>query len=89
LTRCLRDAVAARELKPCDTAEFARLIQQLNVRQVNGLAPLDWAVYRKGPLAAWIRRSLECPARPLSRQEAHADRGLQFGACDVHVAVCP
>jgi len=57
--RLLDDAVAARELKPCNTAELARLIQQ-----VNGGAMLDWAVYRKGPLAAWIRRSLEALLAP-------------------------
>lgn len=52
--KLLDDAVAADELKPCDTADLARLIQQ-----VNGGAMLDWAVYRKGSLAAWLRRSLE------------------------------
>lgn len=51
--RLLDDAVAARELRRCNTAALARLVQQ-----VNGGAMLDWAVYRKGPLAAWIRRSL-------------------------------
>jgi len=55
----LDNAVAARELKPCDTAELARLVQQ-----VNDGALLDWAVYRKGPLAAWIRRSLEAVLSP-------------------------
>jgi AcrR family transcriptional regulator len=59
-TRKLQDdAVTARELKPCDTADLARLVQQ-----VNGGAMLDWAVYRKGPLAAWIRRSLEVLLAP-------------------------
>jgi len=57
--RLLDNAVAARELKPCNTAELARLVQQ-----VNGGAMLDWAVYRKGPLAAWIRRSLEALLAP-------------------------
>lgn len=52
--KLLDDAVAAGELKPCNTAELARLAQE-----VNGGAMLDWAVYRKGPLATWIRRSLE------------------------------
>ena len=45
--KLLDDAVAADELKPCDTADLARLIQQ-----VNGGAMLDWAVYRKRSLAA-------------------------------------
>jgi AcrR family transcriptional regulator len=52
--KLLDDAVAANELKPCDTAALARLVQQ-----VHGGAMLDWAVYRKGSLAAWLRRTLE------------------------------
>ena len=52
--KLLDDAVASDELKPCDTGDLARLIQQ-----ANGGAMLDWAVYRKGSLAAWLRRSLE------------------------------
>jgi AcrR family transcriptional regulator len=52
--KLLDDAVAARELKPCNTAELAGLVQQ-----VNSGAMLDWAVYRKGALGAWIRRALE------------------------------
>jgi len=59
IRKLLDDAVAGRELKTCDTAELARLVQQLN-----GGAMLDWAVYRKGPLAAWIRRSLEALLAP-------------------------
>jgi AcrR family transcriptional regulator len=55
----LDEAVAAHELKPCDTGLLATLIQQ-----VNGGAMLDWAVYRKGSLAAWIRRSLEALFAP-------------------------
>jgi len=53
-TKKLLDAVASDELKPCDTGDLARLIQQ-----VNGGAMLDWAVYRKGSLAAWLRLSLK------------------------------
>jgi AcrR family transcriptional regulator len=52
--KLLDDAVTASELKPCDTALLARLIQH-----VNGGAMLDWAVYRKQSLAQWLRRSLE------------------------------
>jgi AcrR family transcriptional regulator len=50
----LAAAVAARELRPCDTAELARLIQHLN-----GGAMLAWAVYRQGSVAAWVRRELQ------------------------------
>jgi AcrR family transcriptional regulator len=47
-------AVAAHELRPCDTAALARLIQHLN-----GGAMLSWAVFRQGSVAIWIRRDLE------------------------------
>jgi AcrR family transcriptional regulator len=57
--KLLDAAVAARDLKACDTVELARLVQQ-----VNGGAMLDWAVYRKGPLATWIRRSLKALLAP-------------------------
>lgn len=58
--KMLDEAVVARELTPCDTAEFARLFQQ-----VNGGSMLDWAVYREGTLASWVRRDLEALLRPL------------------------
>jgi AcrR family transcriptional regulator len=60
-------ALAAGELKPCDTAELARLVQH-----VNGGAMLDWAVYRKGTLANWIRRSMEGLIAPY-RQNAKGE----------------
>jgi AcrR family transcriptional regulator len=47
-------AVAARELRPCDTAALARLIQH-----INGGAMLSWAVFRQGSVATWIRHDLE------------------------------
>ena len=68
--KLLDAAIAANELKRCDTAELARLVQQ-----VNGGAMLDWAVYRKGSLAVWIRRSLEAllvPYRSSSRRKSQA-----------------
>jgi AcrR family transcriptional regulator len=68
--KLLDDAVAVRELKPCDTRELARLVQQ-----VNGGAMLDWAVYRKGPLAGWIRHAVEgllAPYRPGKRGKSRA-----------------
>jgi AcrR family transcriptional regulator len=66
--KLLDDAITARELKPCDNVALARLVQQ-----VNAGAMLDWAVYRKGPLSAWIRRSLEsllAPYRPARRRKS-------------------
>jgi AcrR family transcriptional regulator len=60
--KLLDEAVAARELVKCDTAELARLIQQ-----VNGGSMLHWAVFREGSLAAWLRRDLEALLRPYRR----------------------
>jgi len=61
--KLLEEAVAARELRKCDTAQLARLIQHLN-----GGAMLSWAVYREGSVASWVRRELESllePYRPV------------------------
>ncbi len=71
-TKNLLDAaVAARELRQCDTAELARLIQHLN-----GGAMLAWAVYREGSVASWVRREVEALLRPYRRapRRARADR---------------
>lgn len=57
--KLLDEAVAARELRKCNTADLARLIQH-----VNGGAMLSWAVYREGSVAAWVRRDLEVLLRP-------------------------
>ena len=57
--KLLDEAVASRELVKCDTAALARLIQQ-----VNGGSMIDWAVFREGTLASWIRRDLEALLRP-------------------------
>ena len=57
--KILDEAVAARELRPCDTAEISRLIQQTN----DG-AMLSWAIYREGSLAAWVRRELTALLAP-------------------------
>ena len=62
-TRILLDqAVAARELRKCDTAKLARLIQHLN-----GGAMLAWAVYREGSVASWVRSELVALLRPYLR----------------------
>ena len=57
--RLLDEAVAARELRDCDTEQLARLLQQLN-----GGAMLEWAVVREGPLDQWVRREVEALLRP-------------------------
>jgi len=60
--KLLDEAVAAGELVKCDTAGLARLIQQ-----VNGGSMLDWAVFRQGSLASWLRRDLEALLSPYRR----------------------
>lgn len=57
--KLLDEAVAARELRKCDTAQLARLIQH-----VNGGAMVAWAVYRQGSVASWVRREIEALLRP-------------------------
>ena len=57
--KLLDQAVAARELRRCNTAKLARLIQQIH----DG-AMLSWAVYREGSLAGWVRRDLEALLAP-------------------------
>lgn len=72
--KLLDEAIAARELKACDTAALARLVQQ-----VNGGAMLDWAVYRTGPLAAWIRRALEALLAPYLIRKVWKSGGARRG----------
>jgi len=65
--KLLDEAVAARELRKCDTRELARLIQH-----VNGGAMLSWAVYREGSVASWVRRDLEAFLRPYRRSRKNS-----------------
>jgi AcrR family transcriptional regulator len=67
--KLLDDAVAAGELRKCDTGELARLFQQ-----VNGGSMLDWAVFREGTLADWLRAYLEALLRPY-RKTGKSRRG--------------
>src|ERR1700733_2446236 len=66
IKKLLDEAVSVRELKACNPLDLARLIQQ-----VYAGAMLDWAVYRKGTLAACMRRSLEALLAPY-RSNKHA-----------------
>jgi AcrR family transcriptional regulator len=66
--KLLDEALAARELRPCDTLALARLIQH-----ANGGAMLSWAVYREGSVSAWVRRDLTAllaPYRATTRRRA-------------------
>jgi len=72
--KLLDEAVSARELRPCDTAKLACLIQHIN----DG-AMVSWAVYREGSVAAWVRRDLEALLAPYQtgkrhRRDAHLRR---------------
>jgi len=66
--KLLDEAVAARELAPCDTGRLARLFQQ-----VNGGSMLDWAVFRAGKMADWLRKDLEALLRPYRRRPGASD----------------
>ncbi len=73
--KLLEEAVAARELRKCDTAQLARLIQHLN-----GGAMLSWAVYREGSVASWVRRELKSllgPYRPVPEGRTRARRATR------------
>lgn len=65
--RMLDEAVAAGELRNCDTGELARLIQHLN-----GGAMVAWAVYRQGSVSSWVRRELEALLKPYRRLPANS-----------------
>jgi AcrR family transcriptional regulator len=61
--RLLDDAVAARELVPCDTARLARAVDA-----VAGGSLIGWAVYRKGSAEAWVRHDLDTLLEPYQSQ---------------------
>ncbi len=67
--KILDEAVAAGELRKCDTQALARFLQQV----FNG-SMLDWAVFREGTLRDWLRRDLEALLRPyrVSRKSSDA-----------------
>lgn len=58
----LEDAVAAKELKPCDTARVARAVEALS-----GGSLIQWAIHRTGSAEAWVRRDLETLLAPYRR----------------------
>jgi AcrR family transcriptional regulator len=58
----LDEAVAAGELRPCNTRSLSRLMQTT----YNG-SLLAWAIYRKGVLASWVRADITFLLRPFLR----------------------
>jgi AcrR family transcriptional regulator len=57
----LDDAVAAGELKRCDTERLARAVEA-----VAGGSLIGWAIHRKGKAEGWVRRDLETLLLPYS-----------------------
>jgi AcrR family transcriptional regulator len=55
----LREAVAAGELKPHDTARMARAINA-----IAGGSLISWAVFREGTADKWLRRDLDTLLAP-------------------------
>ncbi len=54
LRACVRDAIAAGELRKCDTGALAHALQAT----IQG-ALLDWAIQGEGSLGAWVKRDLK------------------------------
>ena len=65
--RLLDEAVAARELVPCDTARLARAVDA-----VAGGSLIGWAVYRQGTAEAWVRHDLDTLLEPYRRKKMRA-----------------
>jgi AcrR family transcriptional regulator len=63
--KLLDEAVAARELIPCDTARLARAVDALA-----GGSLIAWAVHRKGTAEAWVRYDLNTLLEPYRRKVA-------------------
>lgn len=55
----LDDAVAAGELKPCDTKRLARAVEA-----VAGGSLIGWAIHRSGRAEVWVRKDLETLLAP-------------------------
>jgi len=58
----VEDAIAARELIPCDAARVARTLQAASSGSM-----LGWAIVREGSLRDWIRHDIETLLGPLRR----------------------
>jgi len=55
----LKDAIAAGELKPHDTARMARAINAMS-----GGSLIAWAILREGSAERWVRRDIETLLAP-------------------------
>jgi AcrR family transcriptional regulator len=63
--RLLDEAVAARELVPCDTVRLARAVDAMA-----GGSLIGWAVQRQGTAEAWVRHDLETLLEPYRSKRA-------------------
>jgi AcrR family transcriptional regulator len=59
----LDDAIAKRELVPCDTKALARTLNA-----VVGGSLISWAVFRKGTAVTWVRTDVETVLAPYRRR---------------------
>ena len=59
----LDDAVAAKELAPCDTTRVARAVEA-----TSGGSLIQWAIHRTGRAETWVRRDLETLLAPYRRK---------------------
>lgn len=67
----LDDAIAAGELRPCDTDRLARAIAALTAGSL-----INWGAFRKGTAEHWVRTDLETLLAPyLARRTRSAGRG--------------
>ena len=58
----LADAIAAGELRECDTERVARVVEAVSAGSLIG-----WAIHRKGKAEAWVRKDLETLLAPYRR----------------------
>jgi hypothetical protein len=70
LKEFLDDAIKAGELRDCDTARLARLVQEL----LHG-ALVNWAIYREGSAREWVLDDLEALLAPYRVAESPRSGG--------------
>jgi AcrR family transcriptional regulator len=56
---CIRDAIEARELRPCDAKAVARAVNAVVAGSL-----IAWAVFRKGSAERWVRDDVETVLAP-------------------------
>jgi hypothetical protein len=66
----LDEAVAAGEIRPCDTARLARAVGAIAAGSLIG-----WGVFRTGSAEAWVRADLETLIAPYQLPSRTRTRG--------------